>query len=391
MIKYRLIHNRKNRLKKDGTALIQIELYTSGNRKYISTDISIAPVYWSEKDQLIKATHKNATEHNFHIKNVLGRIDEILKEAAIRNNQISIDQVIERLPNEQEVKLVDFMQIEIEKDERIKAKTKKDLFNTRNKLLEFKPRVKLKDVDYRFIVDLDNYLIRKGYAINTIAKTHKNVKRFLNLAINYGIIDPVDYAYRNFRIKHESTRREALTLNEVSELEKLTYSKDNVLYLVRDMFLFSCYTGLRISDVTRLKTKWLSQTDQGWVAEFVTFKANKRAYLPLYALFRSTQGLSKPEEIVNRYYSEHHEMLFPSITEQKINRHLKVLANDASIGKKITFHLARHTFGTIMASIIPIGTLQELMQHSDIKTTMIYVDMTKEIVEADLGKVNWIE
>ncbi|MDC1352983.1 tyrosine-type recombinase/integrase, partial [Flavobacteriales bacterium] len=57
--------------------------------------------------------------------------------------------------------------------------------------------------------------------------------------------------------------------------------------------------------------------------------------------------------------------------------------------KNVTFHMGRHTFGTIMASKIPLPTLQNLMQHSDIKTTMIYINMSSKMIDDSLGKVNW--
>jgi hypothetical protein len=68
---------------------------------------------------------------------------------------------------------------EIEKDQRITDKTKKDLLNTKNRLEEFNNDASLQQIDYRFIVDFDNHLRSMGYSINTIGKLHKNLKRFL--------------------------------------------------------------------------------------------------------------------------------------------------------------------------------------------------------------------
>ena len=61
----------------------------------------------------------------------------------------------------------------------------------------------------------------------------------------------------------------------------------------------------------------------------------------------------------------------------------------AGISKNVTFHIGRHTFGTLMATKIPLPTLQNLMQHSDIKTTMIYVNMSKQMIDDSLDKVDW--
>lgn len=389
MIKYRIVFNRKKRLKTDGTALVQIEIYADRDRKYLSTGISVAPKDWSDKEKCIRASHPREFEYNFRLKDLKSKIDQVMREYALKEKTLTIDVLINRLDKNENMTLVKFIELEIEKDEKIKRKTKTDFYNTRNKLIDFKPTVMLNQVDYRFVSEWDNYLLKNGLSINTVAKLHKNLKRFLNLAINYELIRPEDYAYRNFKVKHESTKREALSTSELEAIECMRYERKSVNELIQDMFLFACYTGLRISDVTRLKTGYLSKTHKGWSLDLVTFKAKKRAFLPLWMLYKSDHGMSKPEMIVDRYYTEHNQNLFPEISEAKINRQLKVMAKDTNLQKNLTFHMARHTFGTLMASRIPLGTLQELMQHSDIKTTMIYVNMTRQIIEDDLGKVDW--
>ena len=98
---------------------------------------------------------------------------------------------------------------------------------------------------------------------------------------------------------------------------------------------------------------------------------------------------SKPEIILGKYYDKGSKYIFPSIPEPIINLHLKAIADAAKIPVKITFHTARHSFGTYMSTKIPIPQLMYLMQHSDIKTTMIYVNTSQELVKEGLMKVDW--
>ena len=199
-----------------------------------------------------------------------------------------------------------------------------------------------------------------------------------------------DYPYSNFKVATEKTRREVLTISEIELLEKLDLGDDQQSYRdVRNMFLFAFYTGLRISDVIRLDRSYVRTVDQGYMLDFNTFKAKKRAQLPLYNLFPVQDQPSKPEQLLDHYLDQGFEKVFPSYSEPFINRHLKGLASLAGIRKKLTFHLARHSFGTYMASRIPLPTLQKLMQHSDIKTTMVYVNMNLEMVNDDLSKTRW--
>ena len=389
MITYKFIYNRKNKLKKNGTALVQLEIYKKRDRRFISTNVYVEPQYWDQKNSRIYKTHSRADEFNMILHDTLQKIEAILRKGKLLDKDFIIDEVLELINHDDSPLLFDFMTNEIEKDQRITDKTKKDLLNSRNRINEFKDDIRLQQIDYRLIVDLDNYLRSQGYSINTIGKLHKNLKRFLNLAIKYKLISQDDYAYRNFKVERENTKREALSLNEVLAIEELTYSADNVNYIVKDMFLFACYTGLRISDVIRMKPSYCKLLETGWRLEFKTYKAKKMAYLPLRSLFKSEEEISKPEEILNRYYDDNNDLVFPKLPESRINRHLKEIAKEAGISKNVTFHMGRHTFGTIMASKIPLATLQSLMQHSDIKTTMIYVNISNDMIDDSLGKVDW--
>jgi integrase len=376
-------------LNKDGTAIVQLEIYKNRERKYISTGVIVDPGSWDDKNSKVTKSHPRAEEYNMTLHDLLQRIEAVLRKGKLMEKEYGIDDIVELINHDDSPSLYDFITNEVEKDLRITDKTKKDLLNTRNRIHTFRNDLRLQQIDYRFIMDLDNHFRSLGYSINTIGKLHKNLKRFLNLAIKYKILSKNDYPYLNFKVERETTKRAALSYNEVIALEELTYTPSSVNAIVKDLFLFACYTGLRISDVIRLKPSYCKSSKDGWVLEFKTFKAKKMAYLPLRSLFKSEETFSKPEQILNRYYNEFNDSVFPKLPESRINRHLKEIAKEADITKNVTFHMGRHTFGTIMATKIPLATLQSLMQHSDIKTTMIYVNISNDMIDDSLGKVDW--
>jgi integrase len=390
MIKHRFIHNRKNKLKADGTALIQMEVSFNRSRKFISTDICIEPKFWDQKKQRVSVKHLKHEEYNFSLIDLASKVDSIIREYVLKNKVLSIDSLLSRMEHTDTGLLIDFIESEVEKDDVNSEKTKLSHLNMMNRVKEFRPEVRLDEVDYKFVVDFDNYLSRQDYAINTIAKMHKNLKRFLNLAIKYSLISSESYPYRHFKVRRESTKRQSLSMAELKSFEELKLEKGTDLDYVKDMFLFSVYTGLRISDITRLKNEHFKLVEEGWKLEMKTLKSKKYAYFPLWKLFPlKTEESGKPEFIVWKYFDKKADLFFPKLSEPRINFLLKVLAKEAKIDKQVTFHIARHTFGTIMARIVPLPALQALMGHSDIKTTMIYVHMTNQLLDDTLDNVDW--
>ena len=96
----------------------------------------------------------------------------------------------------------------------------------------------------------------EGLHINTIANQHKVLKVYINLAVKHKLFSSDDYPYRMFKVKKVQTKRVFLTLDEVTTVEKLIFTENTKdIEQVKDMFVFSCYTGLRFSDVQALRNK----------------------------------------------------------------------------------------------------------------------------------------
>ena len=127
MIKHKLIYNRKNKLRKDGTALVQIELYKNRSRKYITTEIAVSPDQWNEKSGRVNYTHSRADEFNMTLHDLIQNIEEILRKGKLKDIDYSLEDIIELLEHNDSELLSDFIANEIEKDQRIKRKTKMDL------------------------------------------------------------------------------------------------------------------------------------------------------------------------------------------------------------------------------------------------------------------------
>lgn len=114
-------------------------------------------------------------------------------------------------------------------------------------------------------------------------------------------------------------------------------------------------------------------------------KVQHDVLLPISLLFDA-----KPEIILKKYLNNDSGRIFPQYSNQFVNRSLKIIAVMAGINKKLTFHIARHTFGTMLAELTQNPYLiMDLMGHADIKTSMIYIHNSQERINRQLKNINW--
>ena len=160
-----------------------------------------------------------------------------------------------------------------------------------------------------------------------------------------------------------------ITAEDLQAMENIVLSPEQKhLQKTLDMFLFSCYTGLRFSDVSALSKDKIQIIDgKEWLV-FTMIKTAEPIRIPMYLLFDN-----KPIEILNRYIKPDRKYIFDDLTNQYVNRCLKELAAIAGVTKTVTFHVARHTQATfLLYKGVSITTVQKLFGHQKLQTTQIY-------------------
>ncbi len=163
------------------------------------------------------------------------------------------------------------------------------------------------------------------------------------------------------RVKKPESQRQFLT---IEELKKIT-ATDCYNPVVKQAYLFSCYCGLRMSDIYALKWKDVQMNDGGYLLSVVMKKTSTPVYIPL-----SNNALAWLPE---RNEDENSPIFSGLPSLMTINKFLKVWAKSAGIDKHLTFHTSRHTFGTLMMTVgADLYTTCKLMGHSDVRTTQIY-------------------
>lgn len=234
----------------------------------------------------------------------------------------------------------------------------------------------LQEIDHKFIDAFDYYLMTtpmpktgEPLARNSANKYHTKLKTVLLQAVKEGLLPVSPYA--GFKLRNKTVHRDHLTQDELQCLRNLKFENMS-LDKVRDIFLFSCYTGLRFADGQSLRSQDVRSDQEGnmWI-----FLKQQKTDEPLAI------PMLKPAQEIYQKYEQLREItgrIIPSLVNQKVNAYLKVLADLANIKKKLTHHVARHTFATtvLLENDVPLEAVQAYLGHTSAKTTAIYARMT---------------
>ncbi|WP_134091066.1 site-specific integrase [Olivibacter sp. XZL3] len=246
--------------------------------------------------------------------------------------------------------------------------------------------IALSKIDHRFITDYDFYLrTKRACGNNTTVRYIKNFKKIILICIANGWIqkDP----FLNYKTKIQEVERDILSQEE---LQRLMAKEINVerLAVVRDIFVFSCFTGLAYIDVKQLTPANLTKGIDGqmWISTHRQ-KTDTLSKIPLLDTARLII-----EKYRNHPKSGNEGTLLPILTNQKMNAYLKEVAAICHINKELTFHCARHTFATTvtLSNGVPIESVSKMLGHKSIKTTQHYAKITDRKVANDMENLKKI-
>ena len=335
-IRYRLVYNRQNKLNRQGTALVQIEAYLNQRKVYFKTNVYLKPECWS-KDGAQVINHPQSQELNAmlyeHILE-LQAIELSYWKRGLESNLSTLKEAV-RKGVKPVVSFLKFAQQVIVNSDR-KPGTKDNMLGTVATLKEFRNVIEFTDINYTFLKEFDAFLRNKGLKVNTVGKHMRILRTLVNEAINEGYILQEAYPYRKFKIKREKKEHNFLMPVDLEKLENLKLSdrKNNSRHIL-DAFLFCCYCGLRFSDFKQLTCKNLVTVDgKEWLV-LNSVKTGVKLNIPLYLLFNG-----KALGIMRKYDSI--EQLAALGCNSDTNRTLQKLGRMAHIGKKFTYHMARH-------------------------------------------------
>ena len=376
-----------------GQLPIYIRLTVDGKRMEFSTKKFIDSNKWSSEMSRMKGNSEDARSLNDYLDLMKSKILDIQMELIHRNELLTIEIFKNKLLGiqERERMLIPIFQ---EHNRKIKElvgqeyapgtleRYETSLKHTKEFLI-WKYNISdinIEKIDHAFIMEYEFYLrCERKCANNTAVKYIKNFHKIINQCLANGWLNKDPFA--NYKAKIKEVIRDFLSESEIENMMNKKFVSER-LELVRDIFIFSCFTGLAYVDVQQLSRNHLSFGIDGdkWIFKNRQ-KTDTSSKIPLLPIAL---------EIINKYENHpacaNENRLLPILSNQKMNAYLKEIADVCGINKELTFHIARHTFATTitLSNGVPIETVSKMLGHTNLKTTQHYAKILDRKVSEDM-------
>lgn len=379
---------RSNYTNKEGLSPVMIRIYLNNQRLSIgSSGVAINPKLWDNEKNRLKGRSTEILQANLQLDNIQAGLQAIFRRLEL-SEDLSLELIkSEFLGKKEQLDTILSLFEKHNNDIRNQVGISKSVAtlqkyeNCKRHFSNFikskygRTDLKLSEVTPIVIHDFRIYLLTtKKCMPNTTTKILKFFKTIILFGRKNGFLthDP----FREIRFHLEPVDRGFLTDNEI----KTIMQKEMVtprLELVRDMFIFSCFTGLAYIDVANLTEDNIVELDG---KQWIMTKRQKTKIATNIIL------LDIPKMIIEKYASVRKDgKLLPILSNQKMNAYLKEIADICQINKNLTYHVARHTFATMSISKgVPIETVSKMLGHSKTQTTQIYARITNKKLEADM-------
>lgn len=237
------------------------------------------------------------------------------------------------------------------------------------------------DLSHEFAADFEFWFKSvKACGHNTSMKYISNLKKIINLCLRNGWL-PKD-PFIGYKMTKREVVREVLSEEELDILTNKVFTVER-LAVIRDLFLFSCYTGLAYADIKKLKrTEIATGVDGG---KWIFTKRTKTEVPARIPLLPAALGILKKYE--NNPKCINKDVVLPVPSNQKMNAYLKEIADLCGLTKNMTVHTARHTFATTvtLTNGVPIETVGKMLGHRNLKTTQHYAKIVDKKVSDDMA------
>ncbi len=346
-----------------------VYLNIAGNARRINLKLYVDPQFWLRDKNRMKPISSELVDINLLLDNIDAKITNIKTVYRLSETPLTAELLEQEFLNKlSKVNFVAFFKAAMEVE---RAKLTDGSYNRHasvyKKLLEYNPNVAFNELNLAWF---DKYRYHLKFKLKnqdtTIAANMASIKKFLGIAQEHGV--KLLFDLKKFEVGDTKGNRVYLNEQELEKLFKFYQSEfiNESYKLILGYFLFSCMTGLRISNVQKLERRELLAND----FSFVNAKSRNDKNIMLNY---------KAKELINQC----NNLFLVKFSDQFLNRELRKIVSICGITKHVSFHVARHTFATLFLKMGgKVEMLQMLLGHSTITQTMVYV----HIVQSEANK-----
>ena len=383
---------KKNKESANNLIPLYLRIIKDRKVKYVSIGHNVNPKYWNELENKVKKSHPNAQYLNNFIAHKIAEAERIILELEIKSQPISSVRIKESLLGKS---YTDFF---VYAEKFLDSLSRSGKIGTYRSYIGIISKLKLycqnkallfDDITVTFLSQYEDYLRNNlNNKTNTIYSNFKVIRKIFSNAIKEDLFPYEKNPFLKFSFTKEPGVRDYLTEDELKQIENLKLEPGTMMFHHCNSYIFSAYTGIRISDLLQLKWK-------NFDGDHIIFKIQKTG---------NTISIKLPNkalDIINSYDNKNSnpdDYIFPMLKNSRsqqdlfnrissatahTNKNLKIIARKEGIDKNVTFHTSRHTWATrALRKGIRIEYVSKLLGHTDGRKTQIY----SRIVNEELDK-----
>ena len=368
--RYMAVYNRRGQLDKQGFGTVSICVSDYYARRYVNTGVKLLPSQWDSRRRIVRPGVAGSREKNEYLRSMVADMEA--REWSLRQSGIAptLETVIRQTTAKRSYLVTEFVRTDYINSRAIKRNTVRKYITLCKHLDAYKKGLHLGGIDYKFVTDFATYL-RNCISVNSARQMLSTLRAVVREAIRRDLMD--SNPFERIQLQSQRVEHESLTVDEVSAIERAG-GLSATGGIVRDMFLLSVYTGLRISDILALTPHDVRIIDgERWLYR-KTIKTGAVVEIPLSRIFGGKGDRILLKYGIGKGIDDRYFKLSPNVTNS-----IREFCTAAGITKRVTFHTARRTSATLLQSMgIATNVVQKILGHSNISTTQIYAQTTHD-------------
>jgi integrase/recombinase XerD len=375
---------RKDSNRKDNNCLVYLSFYLNREKIRINTEVLVDSSSWDEDNKVIKGRDQVTVDKNLIISQSIAYITDIMVRYRLMRKKLT-KEIFEKEWENREGSRNFIVYMQKRCDEKLKQDDIAKSTHTTQKgvvedLRKFKKSIPFNDLNEKFIKDFRSHLKKQQNSVNTIDKKFRILHAYFTDAIKDKMIDenPLDNVKKQVEDVDVNYLDEFELNRIINKYKERSLSPER--HHVCRMFLFACFTGLRISDAMAVSMEDLRYGYLQIRMKKTTRTSGRITRIPITHSINTLVNEANPEQQPGKIFKF-------QMTEQNINRNLKHIASACDITKSISFKTARHTFGYLYYKRTKdLLALKELMGHSKIEQTLVYAHLNDQDVLDGMAK-----